>query len=52
MTTQTIGLGEPYTTTKSGITGTVKEVITNDNGSMRVLLDVEGKDRWTSVSAN
>jgi len=50
MTTATIGLGESYTTTKSGVTGIVKEVITNDNGSLRVLLDVEGTERWTTVT--
>ena len=46
----TIGLGESYTTSKSGVTGTVKEVITNDNGSLRVLLNVGGADRWTTVA--
>lgn len=46
----TIGLGESYTTSKSGVTGTVKEVITNSNGSLRVLLDVAGTERWTTVT--
>lgn len=44
-----ITVGSQFTTAKSGVTGTVQEIIKNDNGSFRVRLDVNGKDRWTTV---
>lgn len=44
-----ITVGSQFTTAKSGITGTVQEIIKNDNGSFRVRLDVNGQDRWTTV---
>lgn len=42
-------VGRLLTTAKSGVTGTIQEVIKNGNGSFRVRLDVNGKDRWTTV---
>ena len=46
-------VGSLFTTQKSGMQGTVQEVIQNANGSLRVRLTVEttnGKqDRWTTV---
>lgn len=44
-----ITVGSQFTTAKSGITGTVQEIIKNDNGSFRVRLIVNGQDRWTTV---
>lgn len=42
-------IGQAFTTAKSQVTGTVKEIIKNANGSSRVLLEVNGADRWTTV---
>jgi hypothetical protein len=44
-------VGQTYTTTTSGITGVIKAVDNHPSGVNRVLLDVEGQERWTSVSA-
>lgn len=44
-----ITIGQTLTTTKSGVTGIVKEVVTNANGSLRVRLEANGSDRWTTV---
>jgi hypothetical protein len=45
----TITIGSPFTTAKSGVTGIVKEIVQNKNGTQRVRLDVAGQDRWTTV---
>ena len=42
-------VGSQFTTAKSGVTGTVQEVIKNATGSLRIRLDVNGQDRWTTV---
>lgn len=42
-------VGSLFTTQKSGMVGIVQEVIQNQNGSLRVRLDVNGQDRWTTV---
>jgi preprotein translocase subunit YajC len=47
----TLEVGQTYTTTTSGITGIVKAIDNHPSGVNRVLLDVEGQERWTSVSA-
>ena len=44
-----ITVGSQFTTAKSGVTGTVQEIVTNTSGSMRVRLSVNGQDRWTTV---
>ena len=44
-------IGDTYTTEKSGVTGTIQEIVQNANGSLRVRLDVNGKDRWTTIQA-
>ena len=49
MTTM-LEVGQTYTTTKSGITGTIKEIHPQPSGVNRLLLDVQGTERWTSVS--
>ena len=46
---QTPAVGSQFKTLKSGVEGTVKEVVANKNGSFRIRLDVNGQDRWTTV---
>ena len=45
-------IGTTYTTTQSGITGIIKAVDNHPSGVARILLDVNGKERWTSVVLN
>jgi hypothetical protein len=46
----TIEIGQQITTQKSGVSGTVAEVVKNPSGSVRVRLDLpNGKTRWTTV---
>jgi hypothetical protein len=45
----TLTLGDTFTTRKSHVTGTIKEIIEKDNGQTVLLLDVNGEDRYTSV---
>lgn len=42
-------IGQTYTTAKSGVVGTIKEIVANANGTQRLLLDVSGTDRWTTA---
>ena len=42
-------VGKQFTTAKSGVSGTIQEVIQNKTGSYRVRLDVNGQPRWTTV---
>jgi hypothetical protein len=42
-------IGDTFTTAKSGVKGTIAEVVKNDNGSYRIKLDVEGQTRWTTA---
>ena len=42
-------VGSLFSTQKSGVQGTVQEVIQNKNGTLRVRLEVNGQDRWTTV---
>ena len=44
-----IAIGDTFATQSSGVTGVVQEVIKNSTGSLRVRLDVNGQDRWTTV---
>ena len=46
---ENITVGSQFTTQKSGVSGTVQEVIENKNGTFRVRLSVDGSDRWTTV---
>jgi hypothetical protein len=41
-------VGDTYTSQKSRVTGTIKEIVPNANGTVRVKLDVEGATRWTT----
>lgn len=48
MTTLTIG--QEYVTSKSGVKGTIQEIVQNPSGSVRVrLVTKNGKDRWTTI---
>jgi hypothetical protein len=42
-------VGSQFTTAKSGVVGTVQEIIKNPSGSVRIRLSVNGQDRWTTV---
>jgi hypothetical protein len=44
-------VGDTYTSQKSKVTGTIKEIVPNPNGTVRVKLDVEGNTRWTTWKA-
>ena len=46
---ENITIGSQFTTQKSGVTGTVQELVKNANGPSRVRLSVNGQDRWTTV---
>ena len=45
-------IGQTYTTTQSGITGIIKAVDNHPSGVNRILLVVNGEERWTSATAN
>jgi len=45
-------IGQTYTTTQSGVTGIIKAVDNHPSGVNRILLDVNGTERWTSAPAN
>lgn len=47
----TLTVGQTYTTAQSGITGIIKAVDNHPSGVNRILLDVNGKERWTSAPA-
>lgn len=49
MDKSSITVGKTITTAKSNVTGEVKEVVKNANGSLRVRLNVEGTERWTTI---
>lgn len=42
-------IGQLYITTKSGIQGIIKAIDNHPSGVARILLDVNGKERWTSA---
>ena len=44
-----IAVGSQFTTLKSGVNGTVQEIVKNPNGSMRVRLETNAGTRWTTV---
>lgn len=44
-------VGESYTTTKSGITGTIEQVAANATGSVRMLVITDdGVKHWTTAT--
>jgi len=48
MKTNKYEIGNLYTTTKSGLTGTIKEIVVIRPDLVKVRLDVNGKTRWTT----
>ena len=44
-------VGDLYTTHQTGVTGTIKQIVPNASGSVRLELDVEGESRWTTWKA-
>ena len=48
---KTYEVGDLFTTLSSGVTGTIVEIVKNASGSVRVKLDTENGERWTTVSA-
>ena len=49
--TATYKVGDTYTTQKSKVTGVITEITPQDNGNVRVKLDVNGKARYTTWTA-
>lgn len=47
----TLEIGQTFTTEKSGVVGIIKAIDNHPSGVNRILLDVDGKERWTSVTA-
>ena len=45
---KTYQVGDLFTTSRSKVTGTIKEIIPNSSGSVRIKLEVDGKPRWTT----
>ena len=45
----TYKVGDLFTTFNSKVTGRIQEIVPNASGSVRVRLDVDGQDRWTTV---
>ena len=45
----TLTVGSQFTTLKSGVEGTIEEIVENDNGSMRLRLMTNEGTRWTTV---
>jgi hypothetical protein len=47
---KTYQVGDLFTTQRSKVTGTIKEIVPQLNKSqVRVRLEVDGKDRWTTA---
>ncbi len=45
-----ITVGSQFTTQKSGVSGTVREIVKNASGSQRVRLELaNGDTRWSTV---
>jgi len=47
---KTYQVGDLFTTQKSKVTGTIKEIIPVNSATTRLLLDVDGEERYTSVT--
>jgi len=46
---KTYQVGDLFTTLKSKETGVIKEIIPNSSGSVRVRLETDNGERWTTV---
>jgi hypothetical protein len=49
---KTYQIGDLFTTLKSKETGVIKEIIPNASGSVRVRLETDNGERWTTVLAD
>jgi hypothetical protein len=49
---KTYQVGDLFTTLKSKETGVIKEIIPNSSGSVRVRLETDNGERWTTVLAD
>jgi hypothetical protein len=47
---QTLEVGQIFTTTTSNVVGVIKAIDNHPSGVSRILLDVNGKERWTSLT--
>jgi preprotein translocase subunit YajC len=45
----TLEVGSEFTTTKSGVVGTIREIVEHPSGVIRIRLEVNGENRWTSI---
>jgi hypothetical protein len=45
-------VGDTFTTLKSKVTGVIKEITPVNSNTVRILLDVNGKDRYTTYKAD
>lgn len=45
-------VGDTFTTLKSKVTGIIKEITPVDANTVRLLLDVNGKDRYTTYKVD
>lgn len=45
----TLTVGSQFTTQKSGVEGTIEEIVQNPSGSMRVRIMTTNGSRWTTV---
>lgn len=41
--------GQTFTSQNSGVTGTITEIVVCKNGAIRLHLEAEGVDKWTTV---
>lgn len=41
-------VGDTFTTLKSNVTGVIKEIVSVNPRTVRILLDVDGKERYTT----
>ena len=45
-------VGDLFTTLKSNVTGVINEIIPKSSGSVRVRLETDNGERWTTVLAD
>jgi len=45
----TLTVGSQFTTLKSGVEGTIEEIVENPSGSVRIRLMTNDGTRWTTV---
>lgn len=45
----TLEIGQTYTTAQSGVVGIIKQIDSHPSGVKRILLDVNGSERWTTA---